>query len=606
VNQQQNLDRSTLIGIILITLIMGVWLVMYQPPMPPPPQEVETLPDAEEEVVEPEVRTERERATPPDDEAFEAVRSGVERQITVQSENYTATFSTRGATLRSFQLTRYDRAGQEGVPVEMISDEEGAIALAFTPPQGRYVDTRTLYFQAPYLEDRLEVGEGGAELVFEAPIGDGVLRYVYTFAPESYQIGLRIEEGEGQLLTESGGFELIWDGGIPFAEADERDEAQSTAVHARSGGEIVTLSLSRRPQESLRLSGQVEWVAIKTKYFTSLVQPLGNTEGAEIEGVRRGEPGEEGFAETYAARILMPRPRGEPTEFSMYLGPMDLRQLDGVAPDVSRLIEYGFGAFITRPVAEFVVEPLFRFLGRFLPNYGLVIILFAMIIKLAVYPLTKISYKNTARMRELQPKLEAVKEKFADDPQKQQEAMLKVYRDTGINPLAGCLPLLLQYPIIIALWRYFQNSIIIRQEGFLWAHDLSAPDPILQLPFTIPFYGDFVAGFTLIMGLAMIVQMKVAMPPTTGGMQMKIFIYVLPLLLFVIFNRLASGLSLYYLVFNVLTIVQQKMINKQIEAEGALGEPQKAKPAKKPKAGGNGQLKRKGKAPRKPPVRAKR
>lgn len=598
-NQQQPLDRSTLIGILLITLIMGVWLVMYQPPIPPPEQ---PEPVAEEEVIEePEELPDAELVEPPTDPAFAGVIAGEERQIVVESDRYRATFSTRGATLRSMQLVRYHRAGVEGQLVELVSREEGALGLAFTPPQGRFVDTRTLYFQSPLEENHLSVPEEGAELVFEAPIGDGVLRYVYTFEANSYNVGLRIEEGDGMLLTASGGFELFWDGGIPFAEVDAREEAQTSGVYAWTGGDRVAITLGRRSEEGARLPGMVDWVAIKNKYFVSIIQPLQPTEGAELEGRRVGEPGDEIFSEDFAARILMPRPRGEPVEFTMYLGPMDVRQLQAVGPGTSRLIEYGFGAFLTRPVAEYVVDPLFRLFAGFIPSFGLVIILFGIIIKLAVYPLTKISYKNTARMRELQPRLEEVKEKYPDDPQKQQEAMLKVYRETGINPLAGCLPLLLQYPIIIALWRYFQNSILIRQEGFLWANDLSAPDPILHLPFTIPFYGDFVAGFTLIMGLAMVVQMKVAMPPTTGGVQMKIFMYVLPLLLFVIFNRLASGLSLYYLIFNVLTIVQQKMINKQIETEGAAGPTDKPKkPQRRLRGGRNGQTKKKGKgnAPR--------
>lgn len=601
-NQQPNLDRSTLIGIILITLIMGVWLVMYQPPMPPP-AEAEPPVEPEAELVEPEERPLPDRAAPPPDPAFDAVATGEERHIVVESDRFRATFSTRGATLTSFQLLEYDRAGRQGVPVEMVADQQdGALALVFTPPQGRLVDSRALFFQTPLLEDRVEVGPEGAELVFEAPIGGGVLRYIYSFEPASYLIRLRIDEGEGRLLTESGGFELMWDGAIPFAEHDVREEAQVSGVYVRSGGEVVSLTLGRRAEESMRLSGQIDWMAVKNKFFVSLIQPAGTTEGAEIEGVRFGEPGDATFAQHFNARLLMPRPQGQPVDFSMYLGPVDLRQLHGVAPGVGRLIEYGFGAFMTRPLAEFVIDPLFRFLGSFLPNFGLVIILFALIIKIAVYPLTKAAYKNTARMRELQPKLEAVKEKYPDDPQKQQEAMLKVYRETGINPLAGCLPLLLQYPIIIALWRYFQTSITIRQEGFLWAHDLSAPDPILHLPFTIPLYGDFVAGFTLIMGLTMIVQMKVAMPPTTAGPQMKILMYMLPILLFVIFNRLASGLSLYYLIFNVLTIGQQQLINRQMEAAKARGEPIiEPKKPKRLKPGRNGQEKRKkAKVPRKP------
>jgi YidC/Oxa1 family membrane protein insertase len=602
VNQDPSLDRSALTGILLIALIMGMWLVFYQPPIAPPAEPVaeQQAPDAAEPSG-PEVRAGRAASTPPPDTTFAAAATGEERLITVETDLYRAVFSTRGGTLRSLQLLDYTIANTED-PVELIGDEEGALALAFTPPQGRYVDTRSLFFQTAYDADFLDATDAARELVFEAPIGEGVLRLAYTFDPDSYEIGFRIEEEGSNILTASGGYEVIWDGAIPFAEASSQQEATSTGVYARSGGELERLTLARRPEQSLRLSGSVEWVAVKNKYFLSVLVPRTATEGAELEGRRFGEPGDMGFAEDYAARLLMPRPQGQPAEFALYAGPLDMQRLGRFAPGIYQVVDYGFGAFMTRPIAEYVVGPLFRFFGRFLPNYGLVIILFALFVKIALYPLTKASYKNTARMRELQPKMEAIKEKYGDDPQKQQEAMLKMYKETGINPLAGCLPLLLQYPIIIALWQYFQNSIVIRQESFLWAHDLSAPDPILNLPFTIPLYGDFVAGFTLIMGLAMIVQMKVSMPPSTGGAQAKIFMYVLPLVLFVVFNRLASGLSLYYLVFNVATIVQQKMINNQMEAHG-VGEAQpdakKIKPAGR--SSKNGEERRRAGGPR--PVR---
>jgi YidC/Oxa1 family membrane protein insertase len=144
--------------------------------------------------------------------------------------------------------------------------------------------------------------------------------------------------------------------------------------------------------------------------------------------------------------------------------------------------------------------------------------------------------------------------------------MMKMYKETGVNPVGGCLPMLLQYPIIISLWLFLPQSIEIRQQGFLWAHDLSAPDVILNLPFTIPLYGNFVAGFTLLMGISMIFQMRLQMNPSTNP-QAKIFTYVFPVMIFVIFNRFAAGLSLYYLVYNIVTALQQQYINKHIEKE---------------------------------------
>jgi YidC/Oxa1 family membrane protein insertase len=172
-----------------------------------------------------------------------------------------------------------------------------------------------------------------------------------------------------------------------------------------------------------------------------------------------------------------------------------------------------------------------------------------------------------AQMRELQPQMEEIRDKYDDDPEKQQEEMMNLYRETGVNPLGGCLPMFLQYPILISLYQFIPKSIQLRQKSFLWASDLSAPDKILQLPFEIPFYGDYVAGFTLLMGLAMIVTMRVQSSASAGGGQMKVFMYAMPAVIFFIFNRFASALSLYYLFYNIVTAAQQKWINMQLEKE---------------------------------------
>ncbi len=574
-------------------MIMGVWLVYFSPR--PPVETTQEDPTAVEspEAEEPAAIGPQQAQRVPLDSSFAAVSQGQERFVTVSNGLYRARFSTKGATLSSFQLVDYDLAGEQEKPVEMVSSPKGALALAFTPPQGRYVDTRSLYYTMPGFEgDSLVVTEEPRELAFEVAVPGGTLRQVYTFTPDTYEIGMRVEEVGSGILTSAGGYEVVWDGGIPFAEAGGSQEAAASGAYARSGGEVESITLRKEPNGSQRLNGDVDWVAVKDKYFVAVILPDEATEGAEIEGERYGEAGDAEFSEDFSIRLLVSQPRGEADTYRFYIGPMEFDRIGAYDVGLYDVVDYGFGSFITRPIAQYIISPAFRFLGTVFPNYGLVIILFAFAVKMLLYPLTKVSYKNTARMRELQPKMDVIKEKYADDPQKQQEATMKMYRETGVNPLAGCLPLLLQYPIIIALWRYFQNSIVIRQEQFLWAHDLSAPDPILHLPFSLPLYGDYVAGFTLIMGLAMIVQMKVSTPNSGGGTQAKVMMYFLPLILFVVFNHLAAGLSLYYLTFNVLTIFQQRMINKSVHEETEEGSAEVAKG----KAGRNGRARQNGQA----------
>ncbi|MGA0233408.1 MAG: membrane protein insertase YidC, partial [Saprospiraceae bacterium] len=221
------------------------------------------------------------------------------------------------------------------------------------------------------------------------------------------------------------------------------------------------------------------------------------------------------------------------------------------------------------PFVRFIVIPFFNIMGGFISNYGVLVIIFAASVKLILSPLTFKSYKSMAAMRELQPLMKEIQEKYKNDPQKQQKATMDLYRKNKVNPLGGCLPMLLQFPILITLWRFFQNSILLRQESFLWASDLSAPDFIINLPFGIPFLGDQIAGFVILMAISMGLQSKLTGGASGGGaasgamaQQMKIMQYLLPFMMLFIFNNFASGLSLYYLIFNVLSILQQLYINK--------------------------------------------
>ena len=570
---QQGFDRNTVTGIVLISLITAVWMFFFAPE---PPEPALDAPETAQEQPLPEVgsdeadETQELRATAPEaptDDAFAAASEGEARRIAVKTDRYVATFSTRGGTLVSMALQSYRRSGSED-RVELIDNVDGALALVFTPPRGSIVDTRALYFEPSFDGDTLFVGEGEeAQLAFSAPIAGGALTQTYTFRAGTYEVDLEVQ-GEGtNILANSGGYDLLWDGAIPLTETAEgvNDEVTNSGVYVHSGGETEALKLTEEGEASESYPGSVEWVAVKSKYFVAAILPQSGTDGAEVEAARLGDPGLDGFGQRFSARLEMPEPSGA-DRYELYLGPVDLNRLRDVDADLFDVVDYGFGQSITRPIAKYLIAPSFRFLGSFLPNYGLVIILFAFLFKLLVYPLTKKSLVSQTRMKELQPKLEAIKEKYGDDPQQQQQAMMAMYKEAGVNPLGGCMPMLLQYPIIISLWRYFQNSIVIRQEPFLWANDLSAPDPILHLPFTIPFYGDFVAGFCLIMGVAMAVQMRFAMPASGANAgQARIFQVVLPRMLFVFFNKLASGLSLDYLTYNVLTVAQQKWIEHQLK-----------------------------------------
>jgi len=502
------------------------------------------------------------------DSTILGAQEGDIREITVDTDLYTAVFSTRGGTLLSLKLKEYHKFEEE-TPVEMVdSTKEGAISMIFTTPDNRIYDTRSFVFETEYSASRMVLSDGPKDLQFSTLVGDGRLTLRYSFEPGTYEIKLSVEHENALSFIAQGGYELVWNGGLPFTEGNHQLETQHSGAFVRTGGEVEKLVLTSDTYLEGSYRGDIDWVAVKNKYFIAAIIPDVTTRGSELIGERQLELEDPLLRLDFVASVLVPIDESRSEDFRIYMGPMEMNRIDRYGLSLYDTVDFGWDFFetVTRPLAKYFFIPVFALLGGWIGNYGLVIIIFSILIKVLLYPLTKKSFKSMARMKELQPRMEAIKEKYANDPQKQQQATMKMYKETGVNPLGGCLPMFLQYPIIIALWQFLPQSIALRQQGFLWAADLSAPDVILNLPFTIPMYGDFVAGFTLLMGLSMAVQMQFT-PSAGSGAQAKIFMYVMPVFISVIFNKFASGLSLYYLCYNVLTAAQQKLIASQQKAE---------------------------------------
>ena len=562
------MDRNTIIAIIMITAIMAVWMIMMPPPQAPEPV-VEEEQVASDSIDSTNAADLPESASVPvqQQDVQETIPVHTAREIVVDTDLYTARLSDLGATLIGFELKEFLQFDQVRQVQLVDSASRGAIGVEFQSPGSRNIYTRDLLFAQRDSMDVINATTSPATVVFEAGIGDGSLQFSYTFSPGDYEVGLEVTHINPAGFQTSEGYELVWYGGIPFSEDEHnrKEEITKVGAYARSGNDVEGITLQGDEWAERVLRGSVSWVGVKNKYFGAVVVTDRPALEAVLEGERIGDTEDPTVAVNFEAALFMGPPSDTPDTFRLYLGPLEygkIKRYEGAYG----IVDYGWDMFewMTRPLAVAVFIPVFSFLSSLIPNYGLVIILFCLLIKLVLLPLTLSSYKSMAKMRELQPKMQEIKEKYADNPEKQQQATIKMYRESGTNPLGACLPMVLQYPIIIALWQFLQQSIEIRQEGFLWAADLSAPDAILHLPFSIPFYGDFVAGFTVLMGLSMIVQMRLQATPTSGP-QAKIFMYLMPGIIFVIFNRLPSGLSLYYFCYNVFSAVQQQFINKSVK-----------------------------------------
>lgn len=568
------MDRNQLIGIVLITVVMLAW--MYY--MAPSQEELERLQQERaiqdslnalgqtEEVIpeEPEFRASEEK---PEFGVFD-ISAATDTLITVvETPLYRIHFTNLGAGPAQIELLKHRH--WSGGNVTLISDTtRSAYNLGFLSTENYNVDTNRLLFSQNLDRDGpIILSEDDTQTIsYTLELADGRnLTYEYTLNGNNYQIGLNVTFNGVRELISGSYFEFGWQPRLQVTEKSRLQESQYSSAYVYTGGVLEDVQLTAAGRGEENFTGNIAWVATKTKFFTQIIKPLDETDGAILSAEVTGE--EENIRTHYTSAVRKVVPTDGISRFELYIGPLDYYQLRDFDEQAYNMVDTGFRflRWFSDPLVKWVILPFFTFFGGIIPNMGLVIILFGFIIKLVLYPLTKKSFESMAAMRELQPEMKVLQEKYKDNPQAQQQATMKLFKKAKVNPLGGCLPNLLQAPVLITLWRYFQNSIEIRQESFLWAADLAAPDPILNLPFAIPFMGDFISGFVLLMAGSMVIQMRISGAGAAGNPQMKVFQYIMPVVLFMFFNQFASGLSLYYFVYNTLSIGQQMLINKQID-----------------------------------------
>jgi YidC/Oxa1 family membrane protein insertase len=496
--------------------------------------------------------------------------------ITVETPLYRTEFTNLGAGPASFTLKNYQTWDHD--PIQLIGGDttRSAYTVGFLTNENYNVETDQLLFEQLTEGSTLNIQEGDStQLKYALNISDNKrILYTYTFRADTYEIDLDIQfEGLKPNIIGSN-IEFGWQPRLNLTEKDREQDATLTSAYVYTGGEREQLLLSESGSKEENYNGTVDWVASRTKFFAQIIKSDTPTEGALLTGQVTDGADQAGAVHHYQAYLQTRIPESGTNTFRMFVGPLDYHSLEDYDESTYGMVDVGYSwtRWFADPLVRWVIIPFFDFFGDYM-NMGLAIILFGFLVKMILYPFTKKSYKSMAAMKDLQPQMKEIQEKYEDDPQKQQKATMKLYKEAKVNPLGGCLPNLLQLPILITLWRFFQNSILIRQEEFLWAGDLSAPDYILSLPFEIPFLGDQLAGFVLLMSAAMVVQSRL-----TGGMSGgggagpgagvgKMMMYFLPIMLLFVFNNFAAGLSLYYLIYNVVSIGQQLLINKQIEQE---------------------------------------
>lgn len=582
------MDRNSVIGLVLIGLIMIVWMQFMVPERKPVQDDIMTTdvtavgerPDGGSGAASVMQKTDSRDSFG----EFAVAAGGEEKLITIDNDLFTAVLSSRGATLKSMVLKKHLNSDREQFDL-IKNGDSGALSLFFLTRDGKQIDTRDLFFRTSVNQERVSLtGKRSYSVTYRLDVSpDRSIEIVYTFTGDTYAIGYDVQlTGFGGMLP-GNEYQLEWDGGLLHSEKNIDDELQNSWASAYMGGSLLRLDASD-PSKDYReeQSGVARWIAVRTKYFVAALIPASSTDGVFLRGSHKA--GEKFEDYTAALKFTLPADKKTHKEsVSLYVGPIDYNVLHSLDVNLEKIMDFGWD-WLTRPFAEYIILPIFDLLNQFIDNYGLIIIIFALLIKLVTYPLTMASTKSMKKMAALQPIMKELQEKHKDNPAKMQSELGRIYKEAGVNPLGGCLPVLLQMPLLFAMFYVFRSSIQLRQEGFLWAKDLSVPDSILDLGFSIPLYGDHIALFPILMGGAVYLQQKIT-PMTQTNEQMKIMMYIFPVMMLLFFNNLPAGLGLYYLMFNVFSIIQTFYINKTTSAEDlpniAISQPASKAPKKK-------------------------
>ncbi len=587
------MDRRTLIGLVLIFVILTGYPLLMQkffPQESPVPAQEETTAVADS-TGQPVDLPEQPQATHVTEALPRPAGGGStgdlvfigheqKKTISVRTPLYALEISTLGGRIVKWE--GLDFHSWKGGPVNLIPDDipdHGADIVFF-----RNADLdlgRAIYTATPAALD-LVPGGGSSTLTLRAPLAGGLaIDKIFTFNPETYDFHVELViVGSGPeamaSLAQAGTPDKIrfgWNQGIAPTERIQRMETASMRSAAMVGEELHFKKLHSLAKGVEKVTGQwrgsARFAALQNSYFT-VVGMVPAEQGEPVEGTV-GLGGDQATG-TQSWFLELPARRGVNDELArasldFYIGPQDAELLQSYGVGLEKAMDLGWKVF--RPMTEAVLWAL-SLMHRFIPNYGVIIILFSILTKVMFYPLTKTSTQSMKKMQEIQPKLKALQEKYKDDKEKLNQATMKLYKDEKVNPAAGCLPMLVQTPVFIALYQALRHTISLRGQPFFgWITDLSQPDSITSLPFSLPFLGSDVNVLPILMAVAMYYQTKLT--PTTGaGGQMAAMNTMMPLFMVFIFYNMPSGLVLYYLVNTILQGYQTWQIHKTAPgSEGA-------------------------------------
>jgi YidC/Oxa1 family membrane protein insertase len=604
------MDKNSIIGILLIAAILILWGILQKPNK----EELEarkriydSIQKAKSEQVLPDstikalpARSETAAIGTSDSSriqqlqnelgAFASLATGENKFYTIENNLIKLTVSSKGGRPYSVELKKYKTFGQK--PIILFSGDSTQFGLTFYD-QNKAIATNHLFFHpgTPTINNKSGVNDS---LSMKLAVSENrYIEYSYKLKPESYMVNLDIRlVGMNDIVTrDPSSLDLNWEIYVPQHEQLKKNENQYTSIYFRHYKEDVDYFKTRTSNKTQQLDipTQVEWIAFKNQFFSSVIIAEPAFSSALL--LSNNLAMEDKYLKNFRADVGLPfqRLENETVKLKFFFGPNKFKLLKTYKGyKLENIVSVGKG--IIRGINQYVIIPIFDWLSKFIGNYGLIILLLTIIIKIGLLPLTYRSYLSQARMKLLKPQIDEIAHKYPKGKEvERQQATMALYKRAGISPMGGCLPMLLQFPILFAMFRFFPTSIELRQQGFLWVTDLSTYDSILSwdkyIPFVSTIYGNHISLFTILMTISTIISMKLSDTSSSSQQMpgMKSMMYVMPVMFMFMLNNFSAGLTYYYFLANLITIGQNYLFKQFIDEKEILRKinERKSKPVKK-------------------------
>ena len=582
----KNYDKNSLTGFVLMFLILLIFNFYFLPTNEEINEQKEEI-KTENNISEPKsINTDKIELTSDEKEKKYGVFSNSAEsefnEYVIENDKIKVVVSNKGGRINSVTIKEGPNKKQyktyDGNELEIFNSDSSLFNLNFST--GISINTKDLFFNPTQISKdeitmRLEVDSSH------------FIDFNYKLK-EDYLVDFDINLiGMNEVIPNELNFmNLQWQMKTPQTEKSRENQDMYTGIYYQyfaDKDDIDYLGYTNS-DDIEKISNKLSWIAFQQQFFSSILIAENGIKNTNLTSIKEENSD---YVKNLSAEFEIDYNHNdyENIGFQFYFGPNHYKQLQSYNKNFEEIIPLGWGIFGW--VNKYIIINIFDFLSRFFSNYGLIIFLLTVIIKLALSPFTYKAYLSQAKMKVLKPEIDKITEKHKQkDPMKAQQETMNFYRKAGVNPMGGCLPMLFQFPILIAMFRFFPASIELRSESFLWADDLSAYDSILDLPFEIPFYGDHVSLFTLLMTISTLLYTRMNSQMATGQMaQMKWMMYLMPIMFLGFFNNYAAGLSYYYFLANMFTFSQQFLMRRFIDDEALLKEIEenKKKPRKKSK-----------------------